>query len=181
MGKRIRNKINMRKSLLLLLLLSVTNSFSQDVYKTLVEGTLSGLPFEIRQVTLSSEDACDQFSHSQILMYFKNENEPDKMDVGIFTFNQLNDWNQFWRDFYNTFTSKKNNFGAFPIVTGKTYAMFKSDAKPFHLSIISNANNKLALIDMRYDPTEEEREANYSKQIRMEWQNDKCEGGILID
>ena len=181
MGKRIRNKINMRKSLLLLLLLSVTNSFSQDVYKTLVEGTLSGLPFELRQVTLSSEDACDQFSHSQILMYFKNENEPDKMDVGIFTFNQLNDWNQFWRDFYNTFTSKKNNFGAFPIVTGKTYAMFKSDAKPFHLSIISNANNKLALIDMRYDPTEEEREANYSKQIRMEWQNDKCEGGILID
>ena len=113
--------------------------------------------------------------------YFKNENEPDKMDIGIFTFNQLNDWNQFWRDFNNAFTSKKNNFGAFPIVTGKTYAMFKSDAKPFHLSIISNADNKLALIDMRYDPTEEEREANYSKQIRMGWQNDKCEGGILID
>ena len=181
MGKRIRNKIKMRKSLLLSLLLSVTNSFSQDVYKTLVEGTLSGLPFELRQVTLSSEDACDQFSHSQILMYFKNENEPDKMDIGIFTFNQLNDWNQFWRDFNNAFTSKKNNFGAFPIVTGKTYAMFKSDAKPFHLSIISNADNKLALIDMRYDPTEEELEANYSKQIRMGWQNDKCEGGILID
>ena len=181
MGKRIRNKNKMRKSLILLLLLSVTKSFSQDVYKTLLEGTLSGQPFELRQITLSSEDACNQFSHSQILMYFKNENEPEKMDIGIFTFNQLNDWNQFWDDFYRVFTSKKNDFGAFPIITGKAYAMFKSDEKPFHLSIISNADNKLALIDMRYDPTEEEREANYSKQIRMKWQNDKCEGGILID
>ena len=64
MGKRIRNKIKMRKSLLLSLLLSVTNSFSQDVYKTVVEGTLSGLPFELRQVTLSSEDACEYHSGS---------------------------------------------------------------------------------------------------------------------
>ena len=41
----------MRKLLLLLLLLSVTNSFSQDVYKTLLEGTYWGQPFELRQVT----------------------------------------------------------------------------------------------------------------------------------
>ena len=66
MGKRIRNKNKMRKSLILLLLLSITKSFSQDVFKTLLEGTLSGQPFELRQITLSSEDACNQFSHSQI-------------------------------------------------------------------------------------------------------------------
>ena len=57
----------MRKSILLLLLLSITNSFSQDVYKTLLEGTYWGQPFELRQVTLSSEDGCNQFSHSQVL------------------------------------------------------------------------------------------------------------------
>ena len=95
MGKRIRNQINMGKSLILLLLLSVTNSFSQDVYKTLLEGTYWGQPFELRQVTLSSEDGCNQFSHSQVLWYFKNENEPEKMDIGILTFNQLEDWKTF--------------------------------------------------------------------------------------
>jgi len=61
MGKRIRNQINMGKSLILLLLLSVTNSFSQDVYKTLLEGTYWGQPFELRQVTLSSEDGLSSF------------------------------------------------------------------------------------------------------------------------
>ena len=114
-------------------------------------------------------------------MYFKNENEPEKMDIGIFTFNQLNDWNKFWADLSQTGSSKKNDFGAFPIINGKTYAMFKSDAKPFHISIISNPDNKLALIDMRNSSTEEESEANYFKQVRVKWQNDKCEGGILID
>jgi hypothetical protein len=34
---------------------------------------------------------------------------------------------------------------------------------------------------MRNSSTEEEREANYFKQVRINWQNDKCEGGILID
>ena len=76
----------------------INTSYSQDDHKTLLEGTFSGQPFELRQVTLNSEDACSQFSHSQILMYFKNENEPEKMDIGIFTFNQLNDWNKFWAD-----------------------------------------------------------------------------------
>ena len=171
----------MRNTILLLILLSSNTSYSQDVHKTLLEGTFSGQPFELRQVTLNSEDACSQFSHSQILMYFKNENEPEKMDIGIFTFNQLNDWNKFWADLSRTGSSKKNDFGAFPIINGKTYAMFKSDAKPFHISIISNPENKLALIDMRNSSTEEEREANYFKQVRVKWENDKCEGGILID
>ena len=171
----------MRNTIILLILLSFNTSYGQDVHKTLLEGTFSDLPFELRQVTLSSEDACSQFSHSQILLYFKNENEPEKMDIGIFTFNQLNDLNQFWNDLSLTGSSKKNDFGAFPIINGKTYAMFKSDAKPFYISIISNPDNKLALVDMRYNSTEEEREANYFKQVRINWQNDKCEGGILID
>ena len=85
----------MRNTILLLILLSFNASYSQDVYKTLLEGTYWGQPFELRQVTLSAEDSCGQFSHSQVLWYFKNENEPEKMDIGILTFNQLEDWKTF--------------------------------------------------------------------------------------
>ena len=81
--------------ILMSILISVNKCFSQDVYKTLLEGTYWGQPFELRQVTLSEEDACNQFSHSQILWYFKNDNEPEKMDIGILKFNQLADWKTF--------------------------------------------------------------------------------------
>ena len=84
-----------KKIVIIYILFSTTHSFSQDVYKTLLEGTYWGQPFELRQVTLSIEDSCNQFSHSQVLWYFKNENEPEKMDIGILKFNQLEDWKTF--------------------------------------------------------------------------------------
>ena len=80
-----------KKIVIIYILFSTTHSFSQDVYKTLLEGTYWGQPFELRQVTLSNQDSCNQFSHSQVLWYFKNENEPNKMDIGILKF--IQSWN----------------------------------------------------------------------------------------
>lgn len=179
MGKRIRNKINMRKSLLLLLLLSVTNSFSQDVYKTLLEGTYWGQPFELRQVTLSSEDGCNQFSHSQVLWYFKNENEPEKMDIGILTFNQLEDWKTFILMISGVADLKEVGYSKTNIVY-KNFVAFINETKPLFISIITNPENKLALIRKNFF-SEEETKERYLDKISQLWQNDKCEGGILID
>jgi GDPmannose 4,6-dehydratase len=67
------------------------------------------------------------------------------------------------------------------IATGKTYFIYKSDAKPFDLSVVSNSDNKLAILDRRYMPPREIRNAQYRKKILSLWQNDKCEGGLLID
>ena len=41
----------MRNTTILLILLSFNTSYSQDDHKTLLEGTFSGQPFELRQVT----------------------------------------------------------------------------------------------------------------------------------
>ena len=179
MGKRIRNKINMRKSLILLLLLSVTNSFSQDVYKTLLEGTYWGQPFELRQVTLSIEDGCNQFSHSQVLWYFKNENEPEKMDIGILTFNQLEDWKTFILMISGVADLKEVGYSKTNIVY-KNFVAFINETKPLFISIITNPENKLALIRKNFF-SEEETKERYLDKISQLWQNDKCEGGILID
>jgi len=179
MGKRIRNKINMRKSLILLLLLSVTNSFSQDVYKTLLEGTYWGQPFELRQVTLSREDGCNQFSHSQVLWYFKNENEPEKMDIGILTFNQLEDWKTFILMISGVADLKEVGYSKTNIVY-KNFVAFINETKPLFISIITNPENKLALIRKNFF-SEEETKERYLDKISQLWQNDKCEGGILID
>ena len=135
----------MRKSLLILLLLSVTNSFSQDVYKTLLEGTYWGQPFELRQVTLSSEDGCNQFSHSQVLWYFKNENEPEKMDIGILTFNQLEDWKTFILMISGVADLKEVGYSKTNIVY-KNFVAFINETQPLFISIITNPENKLALI-----------------------------------
>src|SRR6056300_766732 len=179
MGKRIRNKINMRKSLILLLLLSVMNSFSQDVYKTLLEGTYWGQPFELRQVTLSREDGCNQFSHSQVLWYFKNENEPEKMDIGILTFNQLEDWKTFILMISGVADLKEVGYSKTNIVY-KNFVPFINETKPLFISIITNPENKLALIRKNFF-SEEETKERYLDKISQLWQNDKCEGGILID
>jgi hypothetical protein len=179
MGKRIRNKINMRKSLILLLLLSVMNSFSQDVYKTLLEGTYWGQPFELRQVTLSREDGCNQFSHSQVLWYFKNENEPEKMDIGILTFNQLEDWKTFILMISGVADLKEVGYSKTNIVY-KNFVAFINETKPLFISIITNPENKLALIRKNFF-SEEETKERYLDKISQLWQNDKCEGGILID
>ena len=169
----------MRKLLLLLLLLSVTNSFSQDVYKTLLEGTYWGQPFELRQVTLSSEDGCNQFSHSQVLWYFKNENEPEKMDIGILTFNQLEDWKTFILMISGVADLKEVGYSKTNIVY-KNFVAFINETKPLFISIITNPENKLALIRKNFF-SEEETEKRYLDKIGQLWQNDKCEGGVLID
>ena len=169
----------MRKSILLLLLFSVTNCFSQDVYKTLLEGTYWGQPFELRQVTLSSEDGCNQFSHSQVLWYFKNENEPEKMDIGILTFNQLEDWKTFILMISGVADLKEVGYSKTNIVY-KNFVAFINETKPLFISIITNPENKLALIRKNFF-SEEETEKRYLDKIGQLWQNDKCEGGILID
>lgn len=169
----------MGKSLILLLLLSVTNSFSQDVYKTLLEGTYWGQPFELRQVTLSSEDGCNQFSHSQVLWYFKNENEPEKMDIGILTFNQLEDWKTFILMISGVADLKEVGYSKTNIVY-KNFVAFINETKPLFISIITNPENKLALIRKNFF-SEEETKERYLDKISQLWQNDKCEGGILID
>ena len=179
MGKRIRNQINMGKSLILLLLLSVTNSFSQDVYKTLLEGTYWGQPFELRQVTLSSEDGCNQFSHSQVLWYFKNENEPEKMDIGILTFNQLEDWKTFILMISGVADLKEVGYSK-PNIVYKNFVAFINETQPLFISVITNPENKLALIRKNFF-SEEETKERYLDKIGQLWQNDKCEGGILID
>ena len=169
----------MRKSLILLLLLSVMNSFSQDVYKTLLEGTYWGQPFELRQVTLSREDGCNQFSHSQVLWYFKNENEPEKMDIGILTFNQLEDWKTFILMISGVADLKEVGYSKTNIVY-KNFVAFINETQPLFISIITNPENKLALIRKNFF-SEEETKERYLDKISQLWQNDKCEGGILID
>ena len=140
----------MRKSLLILLLLSVTNSFSQDVYKTLLEGTYWGQPFELRQVTLSSEDGCNQFSHSQVLWYFKNENEPEKMDIGILTFNQLEDWKTFILMISGVADLKEVGYSITNIVY-KNFVAFINETQPLFISIITVPfNAKFSLTKSRY-------------------------------
>jgi hypothetical protein len=171
----------MKKTFLIITFLSSNLLFSQNVNKTLLEGTDWGFPFELKQVTLSKPDSCGQLTHSQIIWYFKNENEPKKVDIGMLVFNQYNDWVEFTNDILKILNAKKNEFGAYPIATGKTYFIYKSDAKPFDLSVVSNSDNKLAILDRRYMPPREIRNAQYRKKILSLWQNDKCEGGLLID
>ena len=169
----------MRKTILLLILLSFSTSYSQDVHKTILEGTFSGQPFELRQVTLNSEDACGQFSHSQILMYFKNENEPEKMDIGILTFNQLEDWKTFILMISGVADLKEVGYSKTNIVY-KNFVAFINETQPLFISVITNPENKLALIRKNFF-SEEETKERYLDKIGQLWQNDKCEGGILID
>ncbi|MBC8308194.1 MAG: hypothetical protein H8E55_72120 [Pelagibacterales bacterium] len=171
----------MKKTFLIITFLSSNLLFSQNVNKTLLEGTHWGFPFELKQVTLSKPDSCGQLTHSQIIWYFKNENDPKKADVGMLVFNQYNDWVEFTNDILKILGAKKSPYGAYPIATGKTYFISKSDGKPFDLSIVSNSDNKLALLDKRYNPPREIVNAQYGKKIHLLWQNDKCEGGLLID
>ena len=179
MEKKIRNKLKMRKLVLLLLVLSFNLSYSQDVYKTLLEGTYWGQPFELRQVTLSSEDGCNQFSHSQVLWYFKNENEPEKMDIGILTFNQLEDWKTFILMISGVADLKEVGYIKTNIVY-KNFVAFINETQPLFISVISNPENKLALIRKNFF-SEEETKERYLDKIGQLWQNDKCEGGVLVD
>ena len=134
-----------KEIVIIFILFSSTHSFSQDVYKTLLEGTYWGQPFELRQVTLSSEDSCNQFSHSQILWYFKNENEPEKMDIGILKFNQLEDWKTFALMISGVSDLKEVGYAETYMVY-KNFVTFIDETKPLFVSIITNPDNKLALL-----------------------------------
>ncbi len=165
--------------ILMTILISVNKCFSQDVYKTLLEGTYWGQPFELRQVTLSEEDACNQFSHSQILWYFKNENEPEKMDIGILKFNQLADWKTFILMTSGVADLKEVGYNNTYMVY-KNFVAFIDETKPLFVSIITNPDNKLALLKKNFF-SEEEISKRYTDKIGQLWQNDKCEGGLIID
>ena len=168
-----------KKIVIICILFTSSHSFSQDVYKTLLEGTYWGQPFELRQVTLSSEDSCNQFSHSQILWYFKNENEPEKMDIGILKFNQLEDWKTFALMISGVSDLKEVGYAETYMVY-KNFVTFIDETKPLFISIITNPENKLALLRKNFF-NEEEITERYMDKVGQLWQNDKCEGGLIIN
>ena len=169
----------MRNTTLLLTLLSINISYSQDDHKTLLEGTYWGQPFELRQVTLGNEDSCGQLAHSQVLWYFKNENEPEKMDIGILTFNQLEDWKTFILMISGVSDLKEVGYIKTNIVY-KNFVAFINETQPLFISVITNPDNKLALIRKNFF-SEQETNERYLDKIGLLWENDKCEGGVLID
>ena len=188
----------MKKLLLLSLLLTTQFGFTQNAYKTLYEGFSWGQPYEIRQVTLSSEDSCNQFSHSQVLWYFKNEYEPEKTDIGILTFNKLQDWKNFNQTLYSIANQKKQNNRIErtdsrgnkltydgpeeEVITpklNKNFYAYQDEGKPLFISVIVN-NNKLALVRKSFSNENGGDDVKYNPAKKF-WENDKCEGGILID
>jgi len=116
---------------------------------------------------------------SQVLWYFKNENEPEKMDIGILTFNQLEDWKTFILMISGVADLKEVGYSKTNIVY-KNFVAFINETQPLFISVITNPENKLALIRKNFF-SEEETKERYLDKIGQLWQNDKCEGGILID
>ena len=88
MGKRIRNKIKMRKSLLLLLLLSVTNSFSQDVYKTLVED----IKFNYEEVSQMNFHVNDSSNDDQKIIFYIKWNDDINEDLRTNSLKKIREW-----------------------------------------------------------------------------------------
>ena len=62
----------------------------------------------------------------------------------------------------------------------KNFVTFIDETKPLYVSIISNADNKLALLRKNFF-SEDETVKRYTDKIGQLWQNDKCEGGLIID
>ena len=62
----------------------------------------------------------------------------------------------------------------------KNFVAFFDETKPLFVSIITNPDNKLALLKKNFF-SEEEISKRYTDKIGQLWQNDKCEGGLIID
>ena len=168
-----------RKFLIYLVLLFFNYLSSQPTYKTILEGTYWGQPFELRQITLSEKDACNQFSHSQILWYFKNENEPNGYDIGTIIFNQLNDWREFKTAISNVASNKEIGFSKTNKI-GKKFFSFIDESNPLFVTVVSIPENKKTYLRKNFF-SKDEVDKRYLDKIDLMWQNDLCEGGVLID
>jgi len=168
-----------RKFLIYLVLLFFNYLSSQQTYKTILEGTYWGQPFELRQITLSEKDACNQFSHSQILWYFKNENEPNGYDIGTIIFNQLNDWREFKTAISNVASNKEIGFSKTNKI-GKKFFSFIDESNPLFVTVVSIPENKKTYLRKNFF-SKDEVDKRYLDKIDLMWQNDLCEGGVLID
>jgi len=168
-----------RKFLIYIVLLFFNYLSSQQTYKTILEGTYWGQPFELRQVTLSEKDGCSQFSHSQILWYFKNENEPNGYDIGTIIFNQLNDWREFKTAISNVASNKEIGFSKTNKI-GKKFFSFIDESNPLFVTVVSIPENKKTYLRKNFF-SKDEVDKRYLDKIDLMWQNDLCEGGVLID
>ena len=168
-----------RKFLIYLVLLFFNYLSSQQTYKTILEGTYWGQPFELRQVTLSEKDGCSQFSHSQILWYFKNENELNGYDIGTIIFNQLNDWREFKTAISNVASNKEIGFSKTNKI-GKKFFSFIDESNPLFVTVVSIPENKKTYLRKNFF-SKDEVDKRYLDKIDLMWQNDLCEGGVLID
>ena len=168
-----------RKFCIYVVLLFFNYLSSQQTYKTILEGTYWGQPFELRQVTLSEKDVCNQFSHSQILWYFKNENEPNGYDIGTIIFNQLNDWREFKTAISNVASNKEIGFSKTNKI-GKKFFSFIDESNPLFVTVVSIPENKKTYLRKNFF-SKDEVDKRYLDKIDLMWQNDLCEGGVLID
>ncbi len=188
----------MKRIFFLILFFSNSILYSQfDDYEVLYASQY-GYPFELRQVFLNEPDICDQTEHTQFTFYFKNVREQDKIDVAIINLNKRRDFDEF-RGFMRRYSKegkfigegegwvygqaqvlKENRQGLsrsdFRVV-GKGYTMYIDTGYPNFLSIMTNKDFKLTRIH-NSQVSEFARDMEYASNY---WDNDKCEGGLLID
>ena len=62
----------------------------------------------------------------------------------------------------------------------KNFVIFIDETKPLFISIITNPENKLALLRKNFF-SENEVSERYMDKVGELWQNDKCERGLIID
>jgi len=187
----------MKRIFFLIVFFSTSILYSQfDDYEVLYASQY-GHPFELRQVFLNEPDICNQTEHTQFAFYFKNVREQDKIDVAIINLNTRRDFDEFrgiMRQYsdereYNqpylgsdaTYSRDPNTANApgrsnFRVV-GKGYTMYIDSGYPNFLSIMTNKNFKLTRIH-NSQVSEFVRDMGYASNY---WDNDKCEGGLLID
>ena len=101
------------------------------------------------------------------------------MDIGILTFNQLEDWKTFILMISGVSDLKEVGYINTNIVY-KNFVAFINETKPLFISVITNPDNKLALLRKNFF-SEQETNERYLDKIGLLWQNDKCEGWILIE
>jgi len=180
----------MKRIFFLILFFSNSVLYSQfDDYEVLYASQFEN-PFELRQVFLNEPDICGQIEHTQFAFYYKNLRETEKIDVAVITLNTRRDFDEFYRIMrnYNEIKSfqrsDRNDYLGNSLqrtpryrVAGKLYTMYIDEGHPNFLSIMTNKDFKLTRIH-RSKISEFIRDMEYASDY---WDNDKCEGGLLID
>jgi len=154
-------------------------------------------PFELRQVFLNEPDICGQTEHTQFAFYYKNLRETEKIDVTVITLNTRRDFDEFrrimlqyseQRGYKTPYLGTDGSYARDPStdnapgksnfrVVGKGYTMYLDSGYPNFLSIMTNKDFKLTRIH-NSEVSEFLRDMRYASDY---WDNDKCEGGLLID